>query len=341
VLAELGLRLFWPQRYEPHLLHTIVWFHPTRAFSLLPGARLQAESGVEYRVSADGLRGPELPREPPSRGGLRVLVLGDSFVEGLGLPEAETLPAQLGDRLVDAAPGREAEVLGAGVRGGSPAYYRLWLDDLARTRPTVVLVSVFDNDLAEDARADVDTAMAAARVLARVPAPLRSLHLAHLPARWAVARVSGQVSELEQQIGSRRPWRPRRDLNPQFGFYHEPERWLPAWERTRTNLDALLGRIESLGARPLLLYIPLLCTLPNRPCHGRLYARHPRRTPLRDWLAAYCAEREALECLDSYPLLLERDEAGQRSFLANGHLDAEGSAAVAEALTPLVLHAAR
>src|SRR5262245_65012325 len=50
--------------------------------------------GVEFRINAMGLKDREYP--PGKRAGVfRILMLGDSFTEGFGLPIAQTMPKQL------------------------------------------------------------------------------------------------------------------------------------------------------------------------------------------------------------------------------------------------------
>lgn len=337
-LAELGMRLWLPQRYEPERLHSIVYFHPTRGFGFLPGTRFESE-GQAYSINAQGFRDADFGPLKGKPDALRIAFLGDSFVEGLGLSSEQSLPEQLETRLRESLPGRTVEVYNCGVRAGSPAYYRLWLEDLAAYRPRWVIVSIFDNDLAEDAQAEIDAARVAALWLLLVPERLRSLHLLHVPARIAAAWTRSRPNALLDRIGGRTgALKEEGPIHPHYRFYHQTERWEPAWQNSRGNLEALLDRIEALGSRPLVVYLPLLCTLPNRPCYQKFFGEHPFRLPLREWLASFCAERRQ-PWLDAYPLLLRRDEEGLRSFLLDGHLNAEGAAAVADELLPLVRQA--
>lgn len=100
---------------------------------------------VEVHTNRLGLRGPEpLPKAPDEK---RVLVLGDSFVWGMGVAEDETIPARLAQQL--RAAGRKVTVGNGGMFGTSP---REWGYTLDRFRPTfqpdaVVAVMYVGNDV--------------------------------------------------------------------------------------------------------------------------------------------------------------------------------------------------
>lgn len=113
-------------------------------FELRPDSRVQAE--VEYRVNADGFRGPEVPVEKPD-GVRRVAVLGDSIAFGYWVAEEDTFAAQLQEMLGDSGEG-PIEVLSFGVPG-----YNLDQEiETLRSRalvyePDVVIVGFCLNDL--------------------------------------------------------------------------------------------------------------------------------------------------------------------------------------------------
>lgn len=95
-------------------------------FRLRPGFRATVD-GVEYRVNALGLRGPEVAREKPA-GTCRVLLVGDSYAFGLGVAEEAGIAAQLEGVLNEqlaqrGAAGGAGEAAGAGgtAAGGRDA----------------------------------------------------------------------------------------------------------------------------------------------------------------------------------------------------------------------------
>jgi lysophospholipase L1-like esterase len=86
--------------------------NPRLRFELRPGGFARAE--VDYRIDADGLRGPETTVEKPA-GVKRVAVLGDSIAFGYWVREEDAFPRQLESML--RAGGERVEVLDFGVPG--------------------------------------------------------------------------------------------------------------------------------------------------------------------------------------------------------------------------------
>lgn len=114
-------------------------------FELRPDSVLQVE--VEYRINAEGLRGPEVELEKPE-GVRRVAVLGDSIAFGYWVAEEDTFPRQLESMLNEVrGDGPRVEVLSFGVPG-----YRLDQEiETLRARalpfaPDVVVVAFCLND---------------------------------------------------------------------------------------------------------------------------------------------------------------------------------------------------
>jgi lysophospholipase L1-like esterase len=124
---------------------------PPRGYRLNPGFAGKITNRVEYstsvKVNAAGLRGAEIGAKAADLP--RLLILGDSFVFGVGAEEEETYPARLAEHLEER--GVKAEVLNGGVPGyGVPddvSWYEGWGAPLA---PDLVLLTVYvGNDLAD------------------------------------------------------------------------------------------------------------------------------------------------------------------------------------------------
>jgi hypothetical protein len=114
------------------------WFHAPhsrgRSFEGGPDAG-------QVRINGLGLRGPEVSRDPLP-GASRVLVLGDSFVFGVGVDEEHLFSSELQRRL-----GRGYEVVNLGVSGYSTDQELLLFESLgASLQPSVVLLVMCDND---------------------------------------------------------------------------------------------------------------------------------------------------------------------------------------------------
>ncbi|MCB9899484.1 MAG: SGNH/GDSL hydrolase family protein [Planctomycetes bacterium] len=120
---------------------------------LLPGLDGASFLGVPVVTDADGMREQPIARPKPA-GVLRVALLGDSFLFGWRVPVEERLDRVLEDRLREALPGREVEVLALAVPSwnlrAESAWYRR---QAALLQADVVFVHVCDNDL--DDTADV------------------------------------------------------------------------------------------------------------------------------------------------------------------------------------------
>jgi len=114
------------------------WFHA-------PNARGQSyEGGPDagtVRINGLGLRGPEVSRDVPT-GVTRALVLGDSFVFGVGVDEEHLFSSELQRRL-----GPGYEVVNMGVSGYSTDQEYLLFESLgASFGATLVVLVMCDND---------------------------------------------------------------------------------------------------------------------------------------------------------------------------------------------------
>ena len=124
----------------------------TLIYRLAPGGRKTfvhnaANGGAKVRVqiNADGFRGPRLLPAGSSR---RIVVYGDSFIEGEFAEDSLTLPRMLERVLANRAP---TEVVNAGVLGWGPdqEYLRMQ-QELPVLKPQVVILAVFaDNDMGD------------------------------------------------------------------------------------------------------------------------------------------------------------------------------------------------
>jgi hypothetical protein len=92
-----------------------------------------------------GCRGPEPDRAAPLRG----LVLGDSFMQGILVPDGETPPDHLG-RFLESNYGAPVSILNTGHIGYSPEQYYHTLREYGdRFHPHFVVVSVCPNDFGD------------------------------------------------------------------------------------------------------------------------------------------------------------------------------------------------
>jgi len=149
--VEILLRIFTPQPLN------ILYVRPDGVLSHVPGIDVDlitVERRARVRINRDGLRDVERPRRKPP-GVSRVLVLGDSMIEGLQVELPETMPKQMEKRLRAALPGRRIDVINAGVSGSSGPYALRYLqkDGLAYAPDVVVMTFTARNDIEEAATA--------------------------------------------------------------------------------------------------------------------------------------------------------------------------------------------
>jgi len=151
ILAELFLRHFAPQPLN------VLYVRPDGVLSHVPNLDIE-EVGIEtrarVRINRDGLRDVERPRKKPT-GVTRVMVLGDSLIEGLQVELPETMPKQMEKRIRAALPGRRIDVINAGVSGSSGPYALRYLqkDGLAYAPDVVVVTFTTRNDIEDAATA--------------------------------------------------------------------------------------------------------------------------------------------------------------------------------------------
>lgn len=143
VAAEWGVRTFAPQlRVTEHL----EWeSHPAVGFRLAPLRKVAGNDGGA--INELGLRSPAVA--PRRDGEKRLLVLGDSFTFGAGVPAEAAFPAQLG-ALLSRDSGATV------VNGGTPSYgterQSRWLAAFGdRVDPTHLVLAVFvGNDFTDN-----------------------------------------------------------------------------------------------------------------------------------------------------------------------------------------------
>jgi hypothetical protein len=150
-LIELALRVLgWTYPIFAHPDAELGW-------SFRPGVHGWSthEDTTYIRINRFGFRGPEWS-EQPSPNTFRIAVLGDSFVDGSSLPEAETLTGVIERHLLQcsATPARSFEVLNFGVSGyGTAQEYLLLQQRIAAFQPNLVLLAFYvGNDIADNSR---------------------------------------------------------------------------------------------------------------------------------------------------------------------------------------------
>jgi hypothetical protein len=258
-------------------------FDPLVGWRLKPGARVRYdrdEYTTDVAINSLGMRDHERAPTPPP-GETRLLLLGDSFVEGYTVQLDETIGQVLERKLRRAD--CPIEVLNGGVGGYSTDQeYLLYREAGRRLGARVVVLFVFHNDLAplltdnyygtpkprfiDDGRGGLTLTTnpltppaprpaAAPRPRAKRPWRLRSMAWA-----WLQIRLTTGAPRLHEVLAGWGLWDPidRVPVHPEFRVFHSrpAAETLEAWSIEDRLLADLKHDVEADGARFVVAYIP-------------------------------------------------------------------------------------
>ncbi len=222
---------------------------PPGRYRLSPGYRgriyNRAEYSNEIRINEAGLRGSEIASSPMDT--LRVLVVGDSFVFGVGVEDTETFAALLPVSL--APDGLEAEGLNAGIPAfGVPDAESWFRRHGAGLEPDVVVLAIFlGNDLV-DASPDREEILLVDGLLVPSQSAGGLKAWLHRHSHLFVA-IKGLLEQpgfqpLRAKLGLGEPWKTR-TLREELGVYRKTadQELEPAIEATHEAL----GRFKDLS----------------------------------------------------------------------------------------------
>lgn len=99
---------------------------------------------VKYEINSLGFRGPEINSRKNKK---RMIIIGDSIVEGHGVPFSSTFVTKLNESLELS---EDLSVVNCGMQGASPIYFSANLERYLSVKPDIVMIHLFSNDLYED-----------------------------------------------------------------------------------------------------------------------------------------------------------------------------------------------
>ena len=354
-LAEAALRILGPRVPALSSLTSIATFqtyHPVYGFFHRPGAAgwIHTPEFTSFvQINARGLREREIePIKPP--GMHRILVLGDSFVEGAQVPAEDTLSRRLEEELRVGSP-RPVQAINAGNAGFGTTQELLFLehDGRAYGPDLVVLVYFVDNDLSDNGHA-----VARARGLEttrrpffvpdgrgglelRPPAPppadpfagarsaLRQLMLFNLAENVALAQ---EARDQERTAGGK----------DRGAYADNPE---PAWQEAWTVTEGVLARTRdaarAIGAELVVVVAPSYFQVDDESWRRHIDGDGQDRRRLAHDAPNHrlraIADRHDLRLLDLLPSIRPAVEAGARLYFPDdGHWTREGHAFAARQL---------
>lgn len=313
-----------------------------------------------FRTNENGLRGPavSMARMP---GRQRVVVLGDSFAWGHGVPEGSAFCEVLARRMPD------AEFVNLGVPGFDLRRERTWFERVGHAyRPDVVIVALCQNDIrdfdgpaaageqanrASTNRASIDSAGEHAAATAGCPdeglglfREARQFLVEHSRACALARHVVNSNRSLSRLAVALR----LKDLPGGFELLDDNLRaalrdYPPPVERAMAQADAdlaaLLASIRSVGAEPLVALVPALQAVDADALNRTLaYTRYqPAEFEFEKPHKIFAAMAEANGAAVVDPLALFRAaHADGRSLYLPGdlHFNGEGHALFAGAIEP-------
>ncbi len=217
--------------------------------------RHTAEFDVHFEINALGLRDDPMTSPAKPAGKLRVLMLGDSFVQGYTV-ERQDLFVDILERWWQAE-GRDVDVINAGTEGYSTDQEALWLAGPGRAfQPDVVLLFPYQNDLYWNAATSYDRYQKP-RINPDGRPELRVLADPGPKTAWQKSALGALLEKLSTPRPS---WTPdgghALDMESAAFFHQPPEFMKEALARTRGALLNVQETCAALQARLVVVPIP-------------------------------------------------------------------------------------
>ncbi len=236
VILDLSITFFAPydRPAKPRNATTFVVSSPTRIQQFIPNAHFTYD-GADYHTNSFGYRDREFPMKKP-KNTMRIAMVGDSFVEGMGEKQENTLPAVL-EKELNASGGKKVEVMNCGVRGGSPGHYVFWMRSLFPYKPDAFVVCIYDNDLKDDNSLLLKKAYYRAEAWWHLsPLCRKSSIVCYLQGEWANFKFKMRRRKIAQTLST--------------------ENSAQSWDRTQNYLNQIVQQMQRSQVRVLFVYIP-------------------------------------------------------------------------------------
>jgi len=336
-------------------------YDPVLGWRKRPGARLvfrRREYAVDFALNTHGLRDPERGYEAPP-GTVRILALGDSFVEGYGVPLGQTV-SQVLEALLRGRGCAVQVVNGATTGYSTDQEYLFYRNEGVRYSPRVVVLFFYYNDILYNERqqymGDVPKPVFVFRggrlELYRSPVPRPSPTPVPAEAagadagsrsalvRWVQERLWFGAPAAYNALGRMGLWPPNRPRGARLEVrVYERKRITEiegAWEKTAGLLAELAREAASHEARLLVAYVPS-----RMEVNDRAWQLTRERDGMDDegWDRGQVARRLAeigrglgVPFLDLTPALRRADHGvlGGPYYVYDGHWNAHGHRVAAE-----------
>ncbi len=341
-------------------------YDPVLGWRKQAGARAsfhRREYDVDVTINSRGLRGPERDYPAPPDA-VRLLTLGDSFVEGQGVPLEATATALLEGLL--SVPGCRLEAVNGGTIGYSTDQeYLFYAEEGHKYAPRAVVLFLYYNDLVFTLSEwyygrpkPLLTFHAGSAPELKTPAPFtpKRRELAAEPEPpgawrsvlfgWVRDRLKRGAPRTHDRLAALGLWPKIRVLSPPrelFVYRKKPPPFVTrAWEQTGAILATLRERVEGDGGHLLVVYVPSRMEVSDRDwdltriTYGIREEEWDRALVGRQ-LAALGRAR-GFPVLDLTPALrrVARGALGGPYYVYDGHWNATGQRVAAEEIATLL-----
>ena len=266
-----------PADIDPYLINPyIVQARPYFYFHIPKAEYTQARAGyrVKYTINTRGFRGPEIA-VPKAEGIKRLVVIGDSIVEGHGNAFNKTFSYLLNEQLSKA--GRE--VVNAGVQGASPIYYAANAERYLSLQPDAVLIMLYENDIQEDRQREaayfqlphIDNVKSILNPSSAGPPPLSyfSLALTRLHQNFFLTPLERIIAGNRKYVEMNTKYQPVPGHNP---FIVSPSLIDGHWSMSQAYLDWLLSFFQKHAVQVLITNLNIYSLQPNSGPASAAYA---------------------------------------------------------------------
>jgi len=337
--GEVLTRVLFPQNVDPRM--DIYRFDPDVGYTYVPNAR-SYEKGKEYnalyQINSLGLRDREYGAK--ERGVFRVLLLGDSFCVGHGLPIEDSLPRQMQRSLQEIADSDgnpvRVEVINGAVAGYSPynywKAYRRWGPFF---KPDVVFVGLSPDDY------DCSNENL---IVGQHPGGGQELSIKRLR-KWLswnsefyiLLRNFFYYSDLMERITLREsPGGVENDTELELYMVSHRENVGKVWAKAFSYVQKLRKETEADGVMLIMTKIPLKMEIDSEQYRQVLASKGLKNDQIdldqqtRE-IAAF-SQKEDIPFLDPCPALRKRNTEVRCYFVLDGHWNAEGIRTAANSL---------
>jgi len=320
-------------------------------FAHIPHAQYnQARSTYEitYKINSLGFRGDEIPAKNKLK---RLVVVGDSIVEGHGNALANTFPYLLDEQLRPS----NWEVLNMGMQGASPIYYATNLQRYLAVSPDAVLIMIYENDIFDDHLReetyfnlpflDDDSALLGKNenllALSKLYVFLRNTWRKHhlSPIEQIIAHNNAQRFTAEELAVREEFEKFKKNNNLFIGTSTHliaPSLFDTYWRKSQTYLDYL---VENFRQRNIPVLIANLSVVALDPSAHPIYRKHAQTL---DEKVSTWTKAENLPFLSLLPTLLQAIEENPPFITGvviqdDGHPNAKTHAKIAESLKPFII----